>query len=565
MRNIVNDSSPNDLTICHGNVRSLSKNMDKVEELFVDSNKFPDVMEITETGLKGNKIKSDIPNYEFEHRESHLEVGGTGIYIANYLEYTIQDDLEMGVNNCEDLWIEIHGTKNRTKTKFEGIQNLVVGIIYRHPGSQYTNFSDKLCRNIISINKKKKHFVIMGDVNINSLKMNVVGSITDYLNDIQSAGCLSFINKATRVVYKGRRWETSCIDHMYSNIQPERMQSYVITSGISDHFSTLTKITDAKCINISKQTIYRRKKTMTNAEIKSFNEDLKLLLSNKTFECTTPNSINEQTNYIISSYQSLINKYLPLRKISNKEKKNIIKPWITRGIRVSIRVRDKLLRKSTRTKSDNLYQEYKLYRNLITRLKKNSFNNYYKDKFKVNFKNRKKTWETVNEITNHKVRKRTQILSMKGKNGQVFRKNKEIANCLNEHFNSIGHKLASKITPTISENTTLEPPDNSIYMFDTFDEEIRKLIDRLKINKAPGLDGINNYIIKISAIAIIPTLVNLFNSCMSIGFFPDKLKIANIVPLHKGGDRTDASNYRPISLLPLLRKLFEKIIKKEVY
>ena len=402
----------------------------------------------------------------------------------------------------------------------------------------------------------------MGDVNINSLKMNVVGSITDYLNDIQSAGCLSFINKATRVVYKGRRWETSCIDHMYSNIQPERMQSYIITSGISDHFSTLTKITDAKCINISKQTIYRRKKTMTNAEIKSFNEDLKLLLSNKTFECTTPNSINEQTNYIISSYQSLINKYLPLRKISNKEKKNIIKPWITRGIRVSIRVRDKLLRKSTRTKSDNLYQEYKLYRNLITRLKKNSFNNYYKDKFKVNFKNRKKTWETVNEITNHKVRKRTQILSMKGKNGQVFRKNKEIANCLNEHFNSIGHKLASEITPTISENTTLEPPDNSIYMFDTFDEEIRKLIDRLKINKAPGLDGINNYIIKISAIAIIPTLVNLFNSCMSIGFFPDKLKIANIVPLHKGGDRTDASNYRPISLLPLLGKLFEKIIKR---
>ena len=168
----------------------------------------------------------------------------------------------------------------------------------------------------------------------------------------------------------------------------------------------------------------------------------------------------------------------------------------------------------------------------------------------------------MNEITNHKVRKRTQILSMKGKNGQVFRKNKEIANCLNEHFNSIGHKLASEITPTISENTTLEPPDNSIYMFDTFDEEIRKLIDRLKINKAPGLDGINNYIIKISAIAIIPTLVNLFNSCMSIGFFPDKLKIANIVPLHKGGDRTDASNYRPISLLPLLGKLFEKIIKK---
>ena len=91
----------------------------------------------------------------------------------------------------------------------------------------------------------------------------------EYLNDIQSAGCLSFIDILTRVVFKGHRWETSCIDHSYSNIQPERLQTYVVTSGISDHFSTLTKIIDAKNINISKQTIYRRKKTLTSTEIKS--------------------------------------------------------------------------------------------------------------------------------------------------------------------------------------------------------------------------------------------------------------------------------------------------------
>ena len=114
-------------------------------------------------------------------------------------------------------------------------------------------------------------------------------------------------------------------------------------------------------------------------------------------------------------------------------------------------------------------------------------------------------WETENEITNHKVRKRTEIISMKGKNGQAFRKNKEIANCLIEHFNTIGHKLANEIKTAISETTTLESSDNSLYIFDTFDEEIRKLMDRLKINKAPGLDGINIYIFKISAIAVILT------------------------------------------------------------
>ena len=53
-------------------------------------------------------------------------------------------------------------------------------------------------------------------------------------------------------------------------------------------------------------------------------------------------------------YQALINKYLPLRKISNKEKKSLLKPWITRGTKVSIKVRYKLLRKTSRNKSDSL-------------------------------------------------------------------------------------------------------------------------------------------------------------------------------------------------------------------
>ena len=564
VKNVVNDKCPNDLTIFHANVRSSQQNMEKLHDLFLDCNSLPDILGITETRLKGDKIKSDIPDYSFEHQQSYTEAGGTGIYIANYLDYTIRGDLEMGVENCEDKWIEVHAPKSHVNTKFKVIENLVVGMIYRHPGSQYKDFNEKLNNNIISINQSKKHFVIMGDVNINSLKMNIATSITDYLNDIQSAGCLSFVDKATRVVHKGNRWETSCIDHIYSNIQPERLQTYVVTSGISDHFSTMTKIVDAKNINVTKQTIYRRKKSLTSTEIKSFNKDLRNLISNNSFDCTTPKSLNEQTTHLISAYQVLIDKYMPLRKISNKEKKSLLKPWITRGIKVSIKVRDKLLRKSTRTKSDILYKEYKFYRNLITRLKKNSFNNYYRDKFQVNNKDKKKTWETVNEITNHKTRNKTQIANLKDEKGQDIRKSIDIANRLNHHFNSIGNKLAKKIE-TAEPNATFcgpEPPKNSIYMFDTNHEEIRKLIDVLKINKAPGIDGISNYIIKVSATIIIPTLVKLFNCCMNVGFFPDKLKIANIVPLHKGGDRADVMNYRPISLLPLLGKLFEKVIKK---
>ena len=289
-----------------------------------------------------------------------------------------------------------------------------------------------------------------------------------------------------------------------------------------------------------------------------------MLLKSDEAPCTTPESINKKTKHIISSYQSLISKYMPLRKLSNKEKKSLQKPWITPGIRKSIAVRDKLLRKSTRDKSEETYDKYKFYRNLITRLKKQSFNNYYKDKFNQNSKDRKKAWETVNEITNHKIRKKTEIRSMKGKNGEDLRDTLDIANCLNDHFNSIGRKMASEIEE-VNGNTVqngIEPPENSIYLFKTNFDEIIKLIQGLKPNKAPGIDGISNYIIKVSAIIVAPTLIELYNCCMNIGSFPDMLKTTCIIPLHKGGDQRDPSNYRPISLLPQFGKLFEKVIKK---
>ena len=161
VRNIVNNDCPNDLTIFHGNVCT-SKNMEKVHELFQECNKLPDIIGITETRLKGDKIKSDIPDYEFEHHKSYTEAGGTGIYIANHLEYSRRNDLDMGIENCEDVWIEVHAPKSDIKTKFEGIQNLIVGMVYRHPGSRYEFFTEKLCNSIISLNQEKKRFCYNG-------------------------------------------------------------------------------------------------------------------------------------------------------------------------------------------------------------------------------------------------------------------------------------------------------------------------------------------------------------------------------------------------------------------
>ncbi len=170
---VINDDySPNDLTIYHSNTCSLRKNFEKLQDLFILNNcyKLPDILGITETRLKidMNWNEVEFKKYSFEHKESKTSAGGAGIYIANYLEYKVRYDLDLEVTNCDDIWVEIVSPKTNLniKTKYEGIQNLVVGVIYRHPGSQITNFSDRICNTISLINEEKKNYVIVGDVSV---------------------------------------------------------------------------------------------------------------------------------------------------------------------------------------------------------------------------------------------------------------------------------------------------------------------------------------------------------------------------------------------------------------
>ena len=87
-----------------------------------------------------------------------------------------------------------------------------------------------------------------------------------------------------------------------------------------------------------------------------------------------------------------------------------------------------------------------------------------------------------------------------------------------------------------------------------------KIIAEINTKKATGPDNISGYILKITSITIAPVLAQLFSECMAQGIFPDKLKIAKILPIHKAEAKNLSTNYRPISLLSILGKIFEKAI-----
>ena len=139
---------------------------------------------------------------------------------------------------------------------------------------------------------------------------------------------------------------------------------------------------------------------------------------------------------------------------------------------------------------------------------------------------------------------------------------------VNNYFCTIGEELANKFKN--SDNNEFKkylgnPCQQSVLLSGVTEDEIMKEINNLEQNKSPGQDEFTSKFLKISANMIVPTLCEIFNLSIKTGEYPDPLKIAKVIPIFKKGDPSLASNYRPISVLSCINKIFEKILFRRLY
>ena len=122
----------------------------------------------------------------------------------------------------------------------------------------------------------------------------------------------------------------------------------------------------------------------------------------------------------------------------------------------------------------------------------------------------------------------------------------------NVHFANIGKVLATRLNCT-NNNDFLSylksPCPFSAYLYPTSPQEIIKLINNLKLNKACGCDDISLFILKTAAQVLGLPLSIMINHCITLGTFPTRLKLGKVIPVHKSGPSVDIQNYCPISLL----------------
>ena len=248
-------------------------------------------------------------------------------------------------------------------------------------------------------------------------------------------------------------------------------------------------------------------------------------------------------------------------------------PWMTSGMLKSINSKDKLYTKLVKTPKDTPDYEiikinFKTYKNIIRRSIKEAKRLYYQNTFNRYSNDLRKTWQTINQALNKKSKTASFPSEFELENGTVVKDQKAIANEFNKYFISIGEATNNSSNSNYTTNdykTYMKNRPNCTLQFNEITiDQTKQLIDSLKPKTSTGIDNLSNQLIKTIKDIIAEPLTIIINQMLNTGIFPDVLKISKVIPLFKKDDKSKFSNYRPISLLTSISKIFEKAILSQI-
>ena len=548
----------NSLKAFHLNIRSLNKNCHLLKAFLSSLNCIFDVLLLTEIGYPDKElIEKVFKNYTLYFDPPKSKKGGAGILIRNdcFDEIEISENrikLDCKCSNCMVESIFINTKSNNVIQSFASI--------YRHPSSNITHFNESLNHCLKKLNNNNM-LLVAGDINIDLLKNNMPAS-QEYLNTMLSYNLIPSIIIPTRVTDRS----STIIDHIFVRLPKSQINNKItsgnIISDISDHFSNFVIInTEIKKAN--ERPLIR---LFTKKRIEDFKQKLPAEFSETTKKIKLQNNpdVNEIYRILYEKLIALLNLFFPKVKLSRKKAKD--KDWITIGIKRAIKQRHNLFHIQLKDPTTENKDKWRTYRNRLDKIIKSTQREYYKKQIKQHDNNCVGLWKTLGSIISKK-NKQTTINNLTI-NGNTINDPNQIADVLNNFFSSIGPKLASKFQ-TKDDNSFMkfmgESNERSMFLHETNPNEVQKLIENLKIKKSAGFDELSAKFLNICAPYISEPLSIIFNASIVNGIYPDLLKTARVTPIYKKGTKSDPSNYRPISVLSQVNKVYEKILHKRLY
>ena len=530
------------LNVICANIRSARKNFDEFLATLNIINVNFHIIILCETWLKCEADWTPVIGYSAFHSvRPDRRGGGVTVLVSDVIESNAIPSLLINNELLEVCGVDL--TFNKKVFTIVGI--------YRPPQSSLNEVNSALS-DIFNNNNDyfSRQCIIAGDVNVD-LGCDIQDDLqNDFLNVYYSNNFIPMINIPTRITNDSAK----VIDHIWTNVSYSR--SGVVVSGITDHYLTFIILPFPRYSN---EYVYKSFRSHNPEKMQIFRDRtsdfVDSLMNLDDLGC------NVVTELFCNGLFDIYNDVYPVKR-KQVSFKRASRPWLTESLLKSIDKKHKLYREICSGCGDVNY--YKRYRNSLTTIIRKAKESYFKNRFSNSVNDSKATWKLINSMLTCNRRKGNNVIKLRGDNAELIDDPKLVADEFNDYFSNVATNLDSQIPLTnTSPMSYVNSIQNSMLLFDTSEEEVLDLIRKFP-NKGCHLNAIPSFIYKNVATIIAPLLCKLVNISFNEGIFPTILKIGRIIPIHKSGTKYNKCNYRPITTLHFVSKIFEKIMDRRV-
>ena len=499
---------------------------------------------MTESWLKSKHSDSDVflNDYNLFRIDRTTSMGG-GVAVYAKVCYSVTVLKTVAIENCFEF-IALRVSLGPTNSI------IVIGV-YRPPSAK-SEAIDKLSR-LIS-HYKNEEIIVLGDINL-----NWATNVSDNWKEVCSnLNLTQLITEPTRPNFNNIE-RSSVLDLILCNKSDKIIASGVFELGISDH-CPIGCIRDTRMKKAPPQVIVKR-------NFKHFNEDAFFDDFYHSDILGTSNILepDQALNHFIRTFNVLVNKHAPLK---NQRVKNRSSPWFTMDLSKLLKSKNKAWSLAKKHRDQSHWDAFRQIRNTFTSSVRKAKSLYYLNNFSSCYSNPAKFWKLVNSTTKNNNITTMPTLIKDGQN--EISGDAEVCSAFNNHFITAGHLFDNTHPDGSTTNLIVNRPTLVDHVSPQFtlklltSEEVGKALSTIDPKKATGEDGLDPYLLQLSAQLISEPIAHIFNRTILSGIIPKVWKVAHVVPLHKGGDKTDVNNYTPISKLSCLSKILESLICEQL-
>ena len=430
-----------------------------------------------------------------------------------------------------------------------------IGCLYRSPSGSIASFLTKL-EGILEENfTRNKKCLLLGDLNINYLNKEDF-YCKKLISLLQSLGIEQVVGEATRCC----KDSSSLIDYVLAN-NDKFVHKIFKTPKITDHFIIGVRLeSNNNKVNTKKIVLTR---CLSEQDYHQVNIDL--LTCNWNYDSIDVNVIFNDLN---EKCMTVINSKYPIREVRYRTD-NV--PWYDNEVREAALERDKaykfFINYSNGSNSIGLWDDYKNKRNLVVNLLKQKKVAYYETKIDSNKNDSKEMWKCLKKL----IKGKDQYTNYKNINfgtteSKVFVESESQAACkFNDYFTKSIEGISSGFDSCCHwSDSNLPVIESSIDEFQPVSiGELKQIIFSLKNCKNVN-NVLNSQFLKKTFNTTGYAVLNLINSSLKSGSFPENLKTSTIIPVPKSQTKSEVSTYRPINTLPCIEKILEKAVYNQI-